>query len=1171
MISRMEKIIRNIRVGIDGEVDDDDGGFIKLDVVDQDIVIRMKNIQLGEPTIREANGSEHPSTPMECRLRKLTYMSPVTIDFQIVRNGIPSPKEEGVQVGSMPIMVRSKRCNLHPAHIAGDRQLYPTTSAEDSDSWKEMLKKKGEDPLDPGGYFIINGTERVLISTEDLAPNRVTVEINKRYAKRTEVAKIFSQKDGMRKPLTVEKRRDGMLMVKISTAGTTPIPVVLLMRALGIDNDQEIFTAIAGPTETFKYIVANINEVNDNEEYAVQNMLEAHEWLQKKFAAGQQKDYREARVDQLLDRELLPHLGDQGTDRKKKAVFLGRIVRQVLEMAMHSKEPNDKDHYANKRVRLAGDLIEDLFRVSSNQLARDLKYQLERHHNRKRELRITSCLRPDVLTSKIMHALATGNWVGGRSGVSQLLDRTTYLAALSHMRRVTSPLVRSQPHFEARDLHPTHWGRLCPNETPEGQNCGLVKNAAQMIDVSEYISEQDVRNQLDELDVYQPDDWSDGDRVHVNGDIYGIHKRGTNLVRHFKSARRRGTIPPEVSIRYDSENRDIFINTDKGRILRPLLILYDGAPRLTSQHLEALTNGEMTFKNLVNEGIVEWVDAEEEEDLYIAPKPFVLPATVPGGKYAGRPLTNENVEWTNLGEPGSTSAKLKARIRMPNNDWQIASFSVELDYSTEHTHVEIDPQLVLGVCASLIPYPEHNSTPRVTGGTAMVKQSLGLPSSNYRLRPDTRAHILHYPQRSITKTRAMETTNFDNRPGGQNFIVAIMSLHGYNMQDAVIMNRGSIDLGLARSTFMRTYNAERRRFPGGQVEEIEKPGSSLQEVKGLKPDEAYIHLEADGLPLPEKYLEGGDVLVGKTSPPRFLEESSGGAFLMAQERRESSMLIRHGEKGWIDNVYVTESLDSGRLVRVMVRSHKVPEVGDKFASRHGQKGVIGRLVNPEDMPFTSDGVVPDLIINPHAIPSRMTVAHVLEMIGGKVGSLEGRRIDGTAFRGEKEGSLRDGLIRNGFAHTGRETMINGETGQAYPAEIFVGCIYYQRLHHLVSSKIHARSRGRVQILTRQPTEGRARQGGLRFGEMERDCLIAHGASMVIKDRLLDESDGIDMYVCAQSGHLAWYDPKRRTYVSPIHGDGAEVYKVQTSYAFKLLLDEMKSLGVAMRLELEDRR
>ena len=453
----------------------------------------------------------------------------------------------------------------------------------------------------------------------------------------------------------------------------------------------------------------------------------------------------------------------------------------------------------------------------------------------------------------------------------------------------------------------------------------------------------------------------------------------------------------------------------------------------------------------------------------------------------------------------------------------------------------------------------------------MVKQSLGLPSSNYRLRPDTRLHILHYPQRSITYTQAMDTTKFDSRPGGQNFIVAVMSLHGYNMQDAVIMNRSSVQRALGRSTFNRTYNAERRRFPGGQVEEIEIPGTGLEEVKGLKPVGAYDHLEADGLPHPEKYLEGGDVLVGKTSPPRFLEETGAGAFLQAQERRESSMPVRHGEKGWVDNVYVTESLDSGRLVRCMVRSHKVPEVGDKFASRHGQKGVIGRLVDAEDMPFTRDGVVPDLIINPHAIPSRMTVAHVLEMIGGKVGSLEGRRIDGTAFRGEKEGSLRDSLVRNGYAHTGREVMVNGETGETYPAEIFVGCIYYQKLHHMVSGKIHARSRGRVQILTRQPTEGRARQGGLRFGEMERDCLIAHGASMVIKDRLLDESDGIDLFVCAQSGHIAWYDPKRRTYVSPIHGDGAEVYKVQTSYAFKLLLDEMKSLGVAMRLELEDRR
>ena len=1197
MMSRMDRIVRNIRIGTDEPVEDNDGGIIKLDVLDKEIVIRMKNIHLGRPTIKEANGAEHPATPMECRLRKLTYFSPVYLDFQIIDEDEPTPLiEERVHIGNLPIMVRSAQCNLHANHIShlcgdADRKLSPHTSTEDADRLKQLLRRAGEDPLDPGGYFIINGTERVLISMEDLAPNRVTVEKNKKYAHETEVAKIFSQKDGVRKPLNIEKRRDGMLMVKIPSAGTTPIPVVLLMRALGMENDKEIFAAIAGPVEAMKYTVANINDVKDNEEYGVESSEEALQWLEKKFAAGQQKEYREARIQNLLDKELLPHLGSSEDNREKKAIFLGRIVRQVLEMAITNRDPNDKDHYANKRVRLAGDLIEDLYRVSMQQLARDLKYQLERHHNRKRELRINACLRPDVLTQKIMHALATGNWVGGRSGVSQLLDRTTYLAALSHMRRVTSPLVRSQPHFEARDLHPTHWGRLCPNETPEGQNCGLVKNAAQMIDVSEEVAEADVKELLREAGVdSSPAGWAEGSRIHVNGDIFGLHKNPTKLVNQFKRRRRQGRIRSEVSIRHDSENRDVFINTDRGRILRPLLVLEDGDLKLSKESLENIRSGEWTFNDLVSNGVVEWVDAEEEEDLLVAPRPYDLPMSSPENN---RPINPANVEWLNLGEEQISHADLRVEVHMPNGESVFEEFSVPLNYYQEDidnlrrkqkrknlilvfTHVEIDPQLILGVCASLVPYPEHNSTPRVTGGTAMVKQSLGLPSANFRLRPDTRMHVMHYPQQSIVGTRAMKTTNFAQRPGGQNFVVAILSHHGYNMQDAVVINRAAVERSLGRSSFIRTYNAENKRFPGGQEERIEIPGTGLDEIKGLKSWESYTHLERDGLPTPETFLSsvGGEssVLVGKTSPPRFLEEAHG-HFLQAQERRESAMMVRHGESGWVDNVYVTESLDSTLLCRIVVRSEKIPEIGDKFASRHGQKGIIGRLVDEQDMPFTVDGVVPDLIINPHAIPSRMTVAHVLEMVGGKVGAMEGRHIDGTAFSGEKEDSLRAGLLRNGFAHTGRESMMNGETGEAYEAEIFAGVIYYQRLHHLVSSKLHARSRGRVQILTRQPTEGRARQGGLRFGEMERDCLIAHGASMVIKDRLLDESDGWPLQVCNNSGcgHIAYYDWKRRTPVCPICGDRADVHTVQTSYAFKLLLDEMKSLGVAMRLELEDQR
>ena len=1196
-MSRMERIVRNIRIGTDEPVEDNDGGIIKLDVLDKEIVIRMKNIHLGRPTIKEANGAEHPATPMECRLRKLTYFSPVYLDFKILDEDKPAPEiEERVHIGNLPIMVRSAQCNLHANHIShlcgdADRKLSPYTSTEDADRLKELLRRAGEDPLDTGGYFIINGTERVLISMEDLAPNRVTVEKNKKYAHETEVAKIFSQKDGVRKPLNIEKRRDGMLMVKIPSAGTTPIPVVLLMRALGMENDKEIFAAIAGPVEAMKYTVANINDVKDNEEYGVESTEEALQWLEKKFAAGQQKEYREARIQNLLDKELLPHLGSSEDNREKKAIFLGRIVRQVLEMAITNRDPNDKDHYANKRVRLAGDLMEDLYRVSMQQLARDLKYQLERHHNRKRELRINACLRPDVLTQKIMHALATGNWVGGRSGVSQLLDRTTYLAALSHMRRVTSPLVRSQPHFEARDLHPTHWGRLCPNETPEGQNCGLVKNAAQMIDVSEEVPEADVKELLREAGVdSSPAGWAEGSRIHVNGDIFGLHKNPTKLVNQFKRRRRQGRIRSEVSIRHDSENRDVFINTDRGRILRPLLVLEDGDLKLSKESLENIRSGEWTFNDLVSNGVVEWVDAEEEEDLLVAPRPYDLPMSSPENN---RPINPANVEWLNLGEEQISHANLRVEVHMPNGESVFEEFSVPLNYYQEDidalrrkqkrknlilvfTHVEIDPQLILGVCASLVPYPEHNSTPRVTGGTAMVKQSLGLPSANYRLRPDTRMHVMHYPQQSIVGTRAMKTTNFAQRPGGQNFVVAILSHHGYNMQDAVVINRAAVERSLGRSSFIRTYNAENKRFPGGQEERIEIPGTGLDEIKGLKSWESYTHLERDGLPTPETFLSsvGGEssVLVGKTSPPRFLEEAHG-HFLQAQERRESAMMVRHGESGWVDNVYVTESLDSTLLCRIVVRSEKIPEIGDKFASRHGQKGIIGRLVDEQDMPFTVDGVIPDLIINPHAIPSRMTVAHVLEMVGGKVGAMEGRHIDGTAFSGEKEDSLRAGLLRNGFAHTGRESMMSGETGETYEAEIFAGVIYYQRLHHLVSSKLHARSRGRVQILTRQPTEGRARQGGLRFGEMERDCLIAHGASMVIKDRLLDESDGWPLQVCNNSGcgHIAYYDWKRRTPVCPICGDRADVHTVQTSYAFKLLLDEMKSLGVAMRLELEDQR
>ncbi len=470
----------------------------------------------------------------------------------------------------------------------------------------------------------------------------------------------------------------------------------------------------------------------------------------------------------------------------------------------------------------------------------------------------------------------------------------------------------------------------------------------------------------------------------------------------------------------------------------------------------------------------------------------------------------------------------------------------------------------MGVTAIFIPFAEHNQSPRNSYEAAMAKQALGVPYTNFDYRVDSRGHFLIYPQLPLVQTCVTDLLGLNDRPIGQNLVVAVISEPGYNMEDAIILNKAAVDRGLGRSIFFQTYEAEARRYVGGMKDVFEKPGPDVKDYAG---EDAYRLLEDDGLAAVGSRVEMNDIIIGRTSPPRFQEEFRRMIFGEIKRRDTSVRVTQH--EGVIDKIYITLSAEGERVINAKVKEFRVPELGDKFASRHGQKGVIGLLMDPDDMPYTADGVVPDLLINPHAFPSRMTVGQFLESIAGKISALSGRIVDATPFVSFNYEELREMLGKLGFEPTGMEVMYDGRTGKRFKAEIFVGIVYYQKLHHMVADKIHARAYGPVQMLTRQPTEGKSRGGGLRIGEMEKDVFVAYGASAVLQERMLDASDKTIIYVCRKCGLEGYYNPRTKKFICPKDGEDAPLVPVKISYAFKLLLDELKSLNIYPRLVVKE--
>ncbi len=1106
-----------------------------------EIFITFENFHIYRPQIHENNGAIKLMFPQEARLRNFTYASSTTIDINIkyiVRSG---PNLENMQtfyktipkvhIGKLPIMLKSNICVLNQYKHFENTQT-------------------GECKFDAGGYFIINGSEKTVLGQERAAENKVyCFNISKNDTKYTWKAEIKSVPDFK---CISPKQINMMISSKNNGFGQAicielprvkqPIPLFIVFRALGVVSDKEICEKILLDIDAEKNVKmlqalqASIIEASkhicqeDCIKYITNHVMYTPINMDKETGGRKKHEF----TLEILNNDLFPHCHNM----EQKIYFLGYMTNKLLMASFEIVKQDDRDSYLNKRIDLTGTLLNNLYRNYFNKLVKDMEKQIIReintgswkstddYENIINLTNIYKIVKSTTIENGLKRALSTGDFGikhtnSNKVGVAQVLNRLNYVSSLSHARRISTPTDKSGKLIPPRKLHNTSFGYLCPNETPEGQSVGVVKNLSYMTHITIY------SNSLPLYEYVMPSiikiddpsltakDMAEKVKVFINGAWVGITDSPQELYLMLKDKKFKGIINIYTSIIFDYKLKEIRICNDSGRLTRPVLRVKDKNILITNSIIEKLDSGELVWDNLLtssklNEAVLEYIDPEEQSWSLIATKP-------------------------------------KDIIKESNNEIY------------RYTHCEIHPSTMFGVLASCTPFPQYNPYPRNAFQCAQGKQAMGVYVTNYENRMDKTAYVLNYPMRPLVETRIMNMIQLNKIPTGTQVIVAIMTHTGYNQEDSLLVNKGSIDRGMALVTVYHTEKDEDKQKINGDEEIRCKPDPT--KTKAMKIGANYNKVNSKGV-IPENTLiENRDVIIAKVTPIK--ENRNDHTKVIKFE--DQSKIYKTVEETYVDKNYIDRNGEGYNFAKVRTRTVRKPVIGDKFSSRHGQKGTVGNIIPECDMPFTASGVRPDIIINPHAIPSRMTIGQLKETLLGKVLIELGLFGDGTAFGDLDVKGICDELIKLGYEAHGNELLYNGLTGEQHECSVFMGPVFYQRLKHMVNDKAHSRSIGPMVNLTRQPAEGRSRDGGLRFGEMERDCMVSHGASRFTRERMYNVSDKYSVYACKKCGLIASYNDKMHIHHCRTCDNRTDFAYVEIPYACKLLFQELNTMNVVPRI------